>query len=55
MIQIRTQNLTQLEAAFTHAARRSGEMERLHVEVYSRVQDFRSGLYRDFPDAVRVS
>jgi len=27
----------------------------LHVEVYSRVQDFRSGLYRDFPDAVRVS
>ncbi|HAY14977.1 MAG TPA: hypothetical protein PLB31_10835 [Fimbriimonadaceae bacterium] len=55
MIQIRTQNLTQLEAAFTHAARRSGELERMHVEVYSRVQDFRSGLYRDFPDAVRVS
>lgn len=55
MIQIRTQNLTQLEAAFTHAARRSGELERLHVEVYSRVQNFRSALYRDFPDAVRVS
>lgn len=47
-------NLAQMDRAFEMAARRDGEMEKLHSEVYSRVKDFRSGLFRDFPDKVRV-
>lgn len=52
-IQIEVENLAQLDAAFDRAARRTGEMERLHVEVYRVVTHFRSALYRDFPDPVR--
>jgi hypothetical protein len=46
-------NLTQLDTAFTEAATRDDVIESLHREVYSRVTNFKSGLYRDFPDAVR--
>lgn len=46
-------DLAQLEEAWSEAARRTGETERLHGAVWSRVINFRSGLYRDFPDAVR--
>lgn len=46
-------NLAQLDEAFGEAATRSGEVEKLHVEVYRRVVDFKSALYRDFPDDVR--
>ena len=52
-IAIDTRNLAQLEQAFLKAATRTGEVEHLHVEVYRRVVNFRSALYRDFPDAVR--
>ena len=31
----------------------AGPLEPLHHEVYSRVKDFKSALYRDFPDDVR--
>lgn len=47
------ETLAQMDDAFMLAARRSGELEQLHREVYSRVVDYKSGLYRDFPDAVR--
>ena len=52
-IQIETRDLAQLDSAFNEAAARQGESELLHSEVFRRVRNFRSGLYRDFPDAVR--
>ncbi len=54
-IQIEVKDLTQLDAAFNIAAARSGESERLHGEVFRRVRNFRSALYRDFPDPVRAA
>lgn len=53
-ITIATENLAQLERAFQEVATRSGDVEKRHHPVYSAVKDFRSGLYRDFPDPVRV-
>ncbi len=53
-IQIETKDLAQLDEAFNHAAARDGEYETLHAEVFRRVKNFRSGLYRDFPDPVRT-
>jgi hypothetical protein len=47
-------DLAQLDAAFHHAATRGPEIEALHGEVFSRVSNFRSALYRDFPDPVRI-
>lgn len=49
-IMIETNNLQQLDDAFRAAASRSGEVERLHAAVYSRVTNARFGLARDFPD-----
>lgn len=53
-ITIRTNDLVQLEAAFNQVSTRSGEIEAYHREVYSNVTDFRSALYRDFPDPQRA-
>ncbi len=53
-IAVSTRDLAQLDAAFGHVATRSGEVERLHLPVYSMVTDFRSALYRDFPDPQRT-
>ncbi|MBX3097517.1 MAG: hypothetical protein KF812_11690 [Fimbriimonadaceae bacterium] len=53
MLTLDFRDLTQMDQAFDAAARRSGELERLHHEVYSRVTGFKSGLFRDFPDPVR--
>lgn len=47
-------DLTQLDAAFSGAATRAGVVEQLHGQVYSRVRNFKSALYRDFPDSVRA-
>lgn len=52
-IVIETRDLEQLDRAFDVAAAREGEVESLHARVYSAVKDFRSGLFRDFPDPVR--
>lgn len=52
-ISIEVRDVAALDMAFGQAATRSGEVERLHVEVYRRVTDFRSALYRDFPDPER--
>jgi len=52
-VSIAFRDLAQLDSAFDVAATRSGEVEKLHHEVYSRVKDFQSALFRDFPDPVR--
>ncbi|HLP84786.1 MAG TPA: DUF6614 family protein [Phycisphaerales bacterium] len=51
---VHVKDLTQFDAAFGHVATRSGEVERLHMPVYSAVTNFKSALYRDFPDPERV-
>jgi hypothetical protein len=53
-ITVWAENLAQLDAAFSHVATRSGEVERLHIPVYAAVTDFKSALWRDFPDPERV-
>ena len=53
MIDIQVADMAALEAVFQRVATRSGEVEGLHSAVFSMVTDFRSGLYRDFPDTVR--
>ncbi|HYE61163.1 MAG TPA: DUF6614 family protein [Phycisphaerales bacterium] len=53
-ITVWTRDLTQLDAAFSMVAPREGHTEHLHRAVYSMVTDFKSGLYRDFPDPERV-
>lgn len=52
-ITIECANLAQLDEAFLRVATREGQVEALHSAVFSKVCDFRSGLYRDFPDEVR--
>lgn len=52
-VRIDVKSLAQLETAFERVAAREGEMESLHAAVYTMVTDFRSGLYRDFPDPQR--
>lgn len=49
-VMIETRDLAQLEAAFKSAATRSGEVEKLHAAVYSRVAGAKFALERDFPD-----
>jgi hypothetical protein len=46
-------DLARLDAAFGLVATREGEVERLHLPVYSMVTDFQSALYRGFPDPER--
>jgi len=54
MITVSCKDLAQLDQAFGVVATRAGEVERLHMPVYSMVTDFKSALYRDFPDPERV-
>ena len=53
-ITVWTKDLAQLDAAFGHVATRAGDVENLHRPVYSMVTDFKSALYRDFPDPQRA-
>ncbi len=53
-ISIEFRNLADMDLVFGQAAQRAGEVEKLHMEVYSRVKDFQSALYRDFPDEGRA-
>ena len=53
-ISILADNLQQLDDAFGAVVPRSGAVERLHARVWGMVTDFRSGLYRDFPDPERT-
>lgn len=50
---VECQDLAQLERAFGLVAARAGETESLHKPVYDAVCDFKSALYRDFPDPQR--
>lgn len=50
-----TTDMSQLDRAFDLVATRSGTVERLHMPVYSMVKDFKSSLYRDFPDPQRTA
>lgn len=52
-VTIETTDLAQLDRAFDLAVTRTGEVERVHAPVYSMITDFRSALYRDFPDPQR--
>jgi hypothetical protein len=52
-VTVECESLEKLDQAFFQAASRKGETDRLHSEVWSRVKDFKSALYRDFPDEVR--
>jgi hypothetical protein len=49
-IEVETKDLAQLDEAFRAAAARSGDVERLHAAVYSRVTNAKFALERDFPD-----
>lgn len=53
-VRILTKNLAQLDEAFDAAAARTGEVERLHANVFRRVKNYRAAIYRTFPDPVRV-
>lgn len=53
-IEMTFSDLAQLDSAFGIVAARAGEVERLHAAVFSAVTDFRSALYRDFPDPQRL-
>lgn len=52
-VDIEVEDLARLDAAFGAVAPRSGEVERLHAAVWSRVTGLRTALYRDFPDPAR--
>lgn len=49
-VAVELRDLVQLEAAFGRVSQRDAEIEMLHRPVYSSVTDFRSALYRDYPD-----
>lgn len=50
---IEVENLEQLDAAFSLAAARSGETEKRHFAVNSKIASVKFALYRDFPDPGR--
>jgi hypothetical protein len=52
-IVISVADLGQLDRALVQVATRAEPIEGVHRAVYSMVTDFRSALYRDFPDASR--
>jgi hypothetical protein len=52
---IETRDLAQLDAAFTAVSTRDEPVEGLHHDVNSLVTNFRAALWRDFPDAHRVT
>ena len=52
-ILIETQDLAQLDAAFTAASTRNEPVEGAHHGVNALVVNFQAALYRDFPDAHR--
>ena len=53
-ITIECSTLDQLDRLACRAPTRDAEVEPLHAAVYSRVTNYKAGLWRDFPDDVRV-
>jgi hypothetical protein len=54
-IRIHTNTLDALDQAFNLASTRTGETEIIHKDVFSRVKNFKSALYRTFPDPGRTN
>lgn len=54
-IMLEFDNLAHLDAAFSHVATRTGEVESFHHAVNSKVSSVKFALYRDFPDSGRVT
>lgn len=54
-ILIETRDLAQLDSAFSAVARRSEPLESQHHDLNALVMNFQAGLYRDFPDACRLT
>lgn len=52
-VTIACETLDDLDRAFSAITPRSGDMEMRHARVWGMVKDFRSGLWRDFPDENR--
>jgi hypothetical protein len=52
-IMVEVEDLAQLDQAFRHVGARSGEVEGLHHDVNSKVENLIFALYRDFPDEFR--
>ncbi|MEL6473881.1 MAG: DUF6614 family protein [Pseudomonadota bacterium] len=48
-IMIETEDLAQLDRAFTMAAAREGETDQLHVSANAMVHNVKFGLFRDWP------
>jgi hypothetical protein len=54
-ITIDFENMAQMDEAFGHVSSRTDPLESFHHAVNLKVQDIFFALYRDFPDANRVS
>lgn len=52
-VAIEVVDLAQLDLAFSHAARRTGEVEIKHHGINALATNITFGLYRDFPDPIR--
>jgi len=52
-IRVNVTGAAQLDEAFSQVATRADPIEGLHRAVYSRVANYKSAYYRDFPDPVR--
>jgi len=50
-VMIETQDLAQLEKAFSAAAARTGEVDELHFAANAMVEGVKFALFRDWPDA----
>ncbi len=52
-ITVEVTDLAQLDQAFELIAPRTGETEGKHARVWSKVTNFKAGLWRDYPDPER--
>lgn len=52
-ITLEVEDLGQLDEAFALIAPRTGHTEKKHARVWSKVTNFKAGLWRDYPDPVR--
>lgn len=50
VVLVETENLAQLDRAFSEAASREGLVDELHFTANAMVQDVKFALYRDWPD-----
>lgn len=53
-ITMEVEDLAQLDTAFELIAPRTGATEKKHAKVWSKVTNFKAGLWRDYPDPARA-